>query len=106
MHFCFFLQPAKATEDYLEIITSLTFLNGQCSVGDNRQCVTVTILDDEILEDTENFTVLAVGESPVLVTDGSVTIVIQEDSMDCELKHFMCIGLYSSSLVDSLQNTV
>ena len=103
MHCCFFLQPATATEDYLEIITSLTFLNGQSSVGDNQQCVTVTILDDEILEDTENFTVLAVGESPVLVTDGSVTIIIHEDPMDCELKHVMCIDVYSSSLVDSLQ---
>ena len=48
--------------------------------------MTATILDDEILEDTENFTVLAVGESPVLVTDGSVTIVVQEDPMDCELQ--------------------
>ena len=47
--------------------------------------MSIGILDDDILEDNEEFSVLAVADSPVNVVDGEVTVVIMEDPLDSEL---------------------
>ena len=57
-------------------------MDGQSSDGNSEQCVSIGILDDDILEDNEEFSVLAVADSPVNVVDGEVTVVIIEDPLD------------------------
>ena len=52
--------------------------------GSNEQCVSVPIIDDHVLEQSEIFTILAVGDGPVNVIHGAVSVIIQEDPDDCE----------------------
>ena len=46
--------------------------------------MSITILDDDILEENEEFIILAQGNSPVNVIDGEITFIIVEDPLDCE----------------------
>ena len=75
---------AISNEDFTESFKVLTYLDGQSSSGNSEQCVSIGILDDDILEDNEEFSVLAVADSPVNVVDGEVTVVIIEDPLDSE----------------------
>ena len=70
------------------------FLDGQQSDGDNQQCVSTTILDDDILEDTETFSLSATGNSLVNVINGEVTVLIQEDPIDCK-----CIVIIKRAII-------
>ena len=67
--------------DFLEVDTVVNFQMGN---GSNEQCVSVPIVDDHVLEQSEIFTILAVGDGPVNVIHGAVTVIVQEDPNDCE----------------------
>ena len=74
---------AKSHEDYLVTNSNITFVYGQSSDGSNQQCLPITIYDDSILEDTENFTLLASdGSGVVNLVEYMVTVIIQEDAQD------------------------
>ena len=80
---------AKENEDFLKITTILNFAaSGDGSTvsgnGSNEQCVSVPIIDDHVLEQSEIFTILAVGDGPVNVIHREVTVIIQEDPSDCK----------------------
>ena len=75
---------ALAGEDYVQVFTDIVFLNGQSSNGNNEQCTYISILDDDILEDNEKFSVVATANGPVNLLDGIIAITIQEDPLDSE----------------------
>ena len=75
---------ALAGEDYVQVFTDIVFLNGQSSNGNNEQCTYISILDDDILEDNEEFSVVATANGPVNLLDGIIAITIQEDPLDSE----------------------
>ena len=54
--------------------------------------MSITILNDEILEDNEEFVVLVVGSGLVNVIGGQVVVEIHEDPSDCKY-HFNIIKL-------------
>ena len=72
-------------KDFLEVHSVVTFSSGDSdTMSGNEQCVSVPIVDDHVLEQSEIFTILAVGDGPVKVIHGAVTVIIQEDPNDCE----------------------
>ena len=86
---------AIENKDFFKIDTLMTFQSedkyaasedGSTVSGDgsNEQCVSVPIIDDHVLEQSEIFTILAVGDGPVNVIHGAVSVTIQEDPDDCE----------------------
>ena len=79
---------SAAPTDYTGTIEDLTF-----DGSTNRNCVTVTITDDDILEDTENFIgTLTTTDSSVTLTPDRAQVNIFEDSIDGENKvKFMCV---------------
>ena len=46
--------------------------------------MSITILDDDILEENEEFIILAQGNRLVDVINGEITIIVEEDPLDCE----------------------
>lgn len=63
---------------------SLTFTPGD-TIGSSPRCVTITILDDEVVEANEVFAVV-LSSSSVIQTFGiiSANVTIYEDLSDCE----------------------
>ena len=70
------------TEDYTAFqFVPLTFIEG--SVSGNEQCYTVAIMDDNILENNETFSVTLSSNEPAFnLTQATVTI--NHDPADCE----------------------
>ena len=70
--------------DFLSLSTSLTFSPGD-TIGSSPICVTIIILDDEVVEANEVFAVV-LSSSSVIQTFGitSVNFTIYEDSSDCK----------------------
>ena len=84
---CVNYSTAIEDEDFAPTDGFISFLDGQSSVVNNETCVSITILNDEILEDNEEFIVIVVGSGLVNVIDGQVVVKIHEDPSDCEY-HF------------------
>ena len=65
---------------------------GSFQSGDTRSCVNITILGDNRVEGTENFTVTLTGNSEVEIssTAGTVTVEIIDDDGKFRLYITMC----------------
>ena len=74
-------------EDYLDVELNITFTSGQNASGDNQQCFSVVILNDDLLECNETFdillTPLADDADVVNITERVFTVTIEEDPNDC-----------------------
>ena len=87
--YVFFLpNPATVNEDYLDIDVIITFTSGQNATDDNQQCVSIPILDDNVLEGNETFDLLVSptpeDENVVNITGQVITVTIEEDNSDCK----------------------
>ena len=81
IHYTF---PISANRDFSPVNTPVIFLPGD-STGNNR-CVNITILDDEIVEENEDFKVVLSSTSDIQVfgiTSANVTII--EDPFDSKI---------------------
>lgn len=96
-------------EDYLDINVNITFTSGQSSNGSNEQCFIIYLIDDNVLEGNETFSLLitpAVDDGVVNVTGGLVTVTITEDpndSMICKVTTnaaVVTLCLFSPSTLD------
>lgn len=68
-------------------LRGLTFTSGQSFNNMSTQCTELVVLDDNILEDNETFSVrLTSQSSEVLITvvKEQAQVVIMEDNFDCE----------------------
>ena len=82
------ISTATVTEDYLYLNINITFTSGQNATGDNQQCFSVTILNDDILECNETFDIsispIPEDEDVVNITRQLLTVLIEEDANDCK----------------------
>ena len=82
-----FISTATVTEDYLFLDMNITFTSGQNATGDNQQCFSITVLNDNVLECRETFDLLISpipeDEDVVNVTRQVLTVFI-EDTTDCK----------------------
>lgn len=71
---------------------NITFTSGQNASGDNQQCFSITILNDDLLECNETFDVVisAVPDDNdvVNITEQVITVTIGEDPNDCKFEDF------------------
>ena len=75
------LSSTAGSDYYDPVVTTVTFEGGVMSVS-----YPVPILNDNVIEDTETFTVtLNTSESYVNIVDGTATVTILDD--DSELYH-------------------
>ena len=67
---------------------NITFTSGQNATDDNQQCVSIPILDDDVLEGNETFDLLVSptpeDENVVNITGQVITVTIEEDNSDCK----------------------
>ena len=83
--------------DYVSFERNITFTSGQNATGDNQQCVFIPLLDDDVLEGNQTFSVLitpAPGDEDVVVinsTNEMITVVIQEDPNDSTFQQHIAI---------------
>ena len=73
-------------EDYSLPIRTITFSSWRTS-GSSRWCVTVLIVDDSIVEDSEHLTLELVSTHSLVTVERNyslITISITEDPTDCE----------------------
>ena len=78
MH-CRFIVSAVATEDYTTVSSMLEFPVG--SNADDTQCVTISILDNNMFEEDEIFTVeLVVMPHPRVMEGNAETIIYITDN--------------------------
>jgi hypothetical protein len=71
-----------AGEDYQPLTTTITFPPGTISGPASRQCSAVTIIDDNIFEKKEMFslTITSISSLINVITDiGTLTVLIQEN---------------------------
>ena len=97
----FYLQHiASSFADYVPLMSEeLNFISGQSDNMDRAQCLNLTIMDDTILENTEEFYAhlsytpmedrAVVFISPL---NSNSTIYIQEDQSDSELYYYVPIN--------------
>ena len=82
---------ATANEDYLNVELNITFTSGQTASGDNQQCFSIPIIDDDILENNETFDILITpvseDEDVVNITSQEITVTIEEDPTDSTSIH-------------------
>lgn len=65
--------------DYIAV-PSISFFEGISTAASRRQCVTIEISNDTLLEDTESFVVeLASSDSAVHISQGASTVYIIDD---------------------------
>ena len=87
---CVRIHVATVNEDYLPVDINVTFTSGQNASGDNQQCFSVPILNDDLLECNETFDIvlspIAEYDDVVNVTGQVITVTIEEDPSDCMLK--------------------
>ena len=80
---------ATVNEDYLDVEVNITFTSGQNASGDNEQCFSVPILNDNILECNETFEIvlspISDDDDIVNITNQVFTVTIEEDPNDCKL---------------------
>ena len=70
--------------DYASLSTSLTFLRGE-TIGSTPRCITINILDDDVVENEEEFTVSLSSSSFIQPTNITATnVTIYEDPSDCK----------------------
>ena len=86
MHF----MTAIPNEDYIYTDVNLTFTSGQNATGDNQQCALIPILNDNILECNETFSVLLDAAVPedrdvLNITAQIITVLLAEDNSDSKL---------------------
>ena len=69
---------------------NITFTSGQNDTGDNLQCISISLIDDNVLEGNETFNLLITptpeDEGIVNVINGLITVTIQEDPSDSMTK--------------------
>ena len=67
---------------------NITFTSGQSATGDNQQCFSITILNDNVLECNETFDLfispIPEDEDVVNITRQVLTVFIEEDANDCK----------------------
>lgn len=64
--------------------TSSTFVPGE-SLEFLQKCVTIRILDDDAVEDVEEFSVIVSSSGVIQAVNGtSVNVTIYEDPLDCK----------------------
>lgn len=85
-----------ANEDYLPLSQTLQF----SVVSQDTQCLSLSLLDDTISEDDENFLVLAGDTNLIQVTNNPVQVVIQDD--DCMLRYHCIVMNYLQILFSVL----
>lgn len=74
----------SGNHDYSSLSTSLTFLPGD-TVGSAPRCVTINILDDNVVENEEEFTVALSSSSVIQPTNTTaINVTIYEDPSDCK----------------------
>ena len=79
----FFHISFPAGSDYEEVNVTLTFSQD----SGNRQCFTITILDNSVFEDEENFILMILTEStPVTTVNASVFITDDEGIIIISMK--------------------
>lgn len=79
------LNISSADSDYSSLRVSLTFFPGD-TIGSPPRCVSIAILDDEIVEAEETFAVVLSSNSEIQIINNvmSTHVTIYEDSSDCE----------------------
>ena len=91
----YIITVATEGEDYVSVDMNITFTSGQNASGDNQQCFSVTILNDDLLECNETFDIIisAVSEDEdvVNVTGQVITVTIEEDPNDCKFDTILFI---------------
>ena len=84
MHYTQFLSKISCTADYVSLVSSeVTF--PQTAVTGSTQCVGVTLVDDSIVEDAEQFSaqVTSTSEITLIASPSTATYSIVDD-MDSE----------------------
>ena len=72
----------SGNQDYSTVSTSLTFLPGD-TIGSLPRCVEINILDDDIVENEEDFTISIFSGSVIqAINVTSINVTIYEDSSD------------------------
>ena len=72
----------SGNQDYSTINTSLTFVPGD-TIGSLPHCVEINILDDDIVENEEDFTISIFSGSVIqAINVTSINVTIYEDSSD------------------------
>ena len=91
----------SAGRDFIFVNTSLTFFP-EDTVGSPVRCVSITILNDEVVEAAETFDVV-VSSNSILQINGttSITVTINEDPTDCEPLLFLLRLLTSDNVINS-----
>ena len=76
--------PTAGNSDYSSLSTSLTFLPGD-NVNTDPRCVSINILDDDVVESVELFSVDLSSSSVIqAINTTSVNVTIFEDPLDCK----------------------
>ena len=72
----------SGNQDYSTLSTSLTFLPGD-TIGSPPHCVEINILDDDIVENEEDFTIsISSGSVIQAINVTIINVTIYEDSSD------------------------
>ena len=72
----------SGNRDYSSLTMSLTFLPGD-TIGSPPRCVEINILDDDIVENEEEFTVTVSSGSVIqAINVTSINVTIYEDTSD------------------------
>ena len=72
----------SGNQDYSSLSMSLTFLPGD-TIGSPPRCVDINILDDDIVENEEEFTVTLTSSTVIqAVNVTSINVTIYEDTSD------------------------
>ena len=76
-----------ANRDFASVSMSLTFEPGE-TIGSPPKCITINILDDDIVEAVEEFSVTISSGSVIQALNvTSINVTIYEDPLDCKLHY-------------------
>ena len=90
----------SGNHDYSSLSTSLTFLPGD-TIDSPLHCVEINILDDDIVENEEEFTITVSSGSVIqAINVTSINVTIYEDTSDG--KYILCVASSPGSLIFSM----
>ena len=69
----------------IDFLLATSLRTGRFESGESRTCTNVTILPDDRVEDTENFTVTLTGSNSVVVSNSASNAIVFIDDDDGEL---------------------
>ena len=83
---------AKSSLDYIDVEKNITFSSGLSAFHKDKMCTNITIINDNVLEDTEDFQALLLPKSedqdvvliPAVLSVDMVTIIEDPHDGKCE----------------------